>query len=300
MSRAVVMYSSGPPGVLTVEERSLAVLTGNEVRVRALASAVNFSDLRIRAGDWPIHKPSPFPYVPGLEVVGDVVEIAPDVTAVRVGDRVWTAMQGLGGVRAERDGGYAEHVTVDADVLAPLPAALDPLQFAAIGLAGVTAIESMRKLGPLRGKTLAISGATGGVGAVAVEIARVLDANVIALKRSSAPLQRASIDAALDGVAGPLFPALVDALRPGGRYCMYGAAAGGDVTFDAWALIEGRMLTGYSSEDLDGNALRAATADLMALRLPPASITVLPLAEAARAHALLEQRAVQGRVVLVP
>jgi NADPH2:quinone reductase len=59
--------------------------------------------------------------VPGLEVVGEVVEVAGDVTSVRVGDRVWTTMQGLGGVRAERDGGYAELVTVSANVLASSP-----------------------------------------------------------------------------------------------------------------------------------------------------------------------------------
>jgi NADPH:quinone reductase len=61
-----------------------------------------------------------------------------------------------------------------------------------------------------------------------------------------------------------------------------------------------RVLTGYSTEDLDGQALRAATAELLALRLPPPPTTVLPLAEAARAHELLEQRTVRGRVVLVP
>jgi len=61
-----------------------------------------------------------------------------------------------------------------------------------------------------------------------------------------------------------------------------------------------RVLTGYSTEDLDGRALRAATAELLALRLPPPPTTVLPLAEAARAHELLERRTVRGRVVLVP
>jgi NADPH:quinone reductase len=209
-------------------------------------------------------------------------------------------MQGLGGVRSVRDGGYAEHATVAAGVLAPLPADIDPVAFAAIGLAGVTAIESMRRLGPLDGKTLAISGTTGGVGAVAVEIAKSLGANVVALMRGSSPPQPVSVDAVLDGVAGPLFPTLVSALRPGGRYCMYGAAAGGEVTFDAWGLLEARVLTGYSSEDLDGDALRAATRELLGMPVSAPPTTVLSLEEAARAHALLEQRAVRGRVVLVP
>ncbi|WP_437683436.1 quinone oxidoreductase family protein [Sorangium sp. So ce131] len=299
-SRAIVMRRTGPPEVLAVEEIALAPLARGEVRLRALASAINYSDLQIRAGSWPIKREQRFPYVPGLEVVGEVVEVAPDVSELAVGDRAWTTMQGLGGVRAERDGGYAEHVTVAAGVLAPLPADVDAVEFAAVGLAGVTAIEAMRRLGPLDGRTLVVSGATGGVGAVAVEIGRALGATVVALERSSPPPQPGSADVVLDGVAGALFPTLVAALRPGGRYCIVGAAAGGEVAFDAWSLLDGRALTGYSTEDLDGDALRAATRELLRLKLPPPPTKVLPLAEAARAHALLEQRAVRGRVVLVP
>ena len=298
--RAIVMRRTGPPEVLAVEQIAPRSLAAGEVRLRALASAINHSDLEIRAGNWRIRREPPFPYVPGLEIVGEVVEVATDVTDFAVGDRAWTTMQGLGGVRAERDGGYAEQVVVSADVLAPLPAGVDAVKFASIGLAGVTAIESLRKLGSVAGQTLVVTGSTGGVGAVAIEIGRALGATVVALTRSAPLPQPASADLVLDGVAGPLFAPLIAALRPGGRYCMFGAAAGGDVSFDAWGLIERRVLTGYSTEDLDGKALRKATRELLALRLPTPTTTVLPLAEAARAHALLEQRSLQGRVVLVP
>jgi len=107
-------------------------------------------------------------------------------------------------------------------------------------------------------------------------------------------------DAVLDVVAGPLFPELVAALRHGGRYCLVGAVAGGDVSFDAWSLIEGITLTGYSTEDLTGDELRAATDALLRIQLPATKYTVLPLAEAPRAHAMLESREIKGRVVLVP
>jgi NADPH2:quinone reductase len=266
------------------------------VRVRALASAVNFSDLHVRSGDWRIRKPSPFPYVPGLEVVGEVVEST--VASTRAGDRVWTAMQGLGGVRAERDGGYAELVTVDAGVLAPLPRDLDPVAFAAIGLAGVTALESLRRVGDLAGKTVLITGTTGGVGGLAVQIATARGATVIAHARGSTPAA-ASVDAIVDGVAGPAFGSLIAALRPGGTYCMFGAAAGGDVGFDAWNLLEPKVLTGYSSETLTGDALRDATSELLSLSLAPPT-TVMPLADATRAHAMIERREIRGRLVLVP
>jgi NADPH2:quinone reductase len=298
--RVVQLQRFGGPEVLTIGERPFQALAPGDVRMRSLASAVNHSDLHVRSGDWKIRKASPFPYVPGLEAVGEVVEAASDVTSVQVGDRVWTTMQGLGGVRAERDGGYADFVTVSAEAVAPLPRDLDPVRFAAIGLAGITAIESLRRIGDVSGKTLLVTGTTGGVGGVAVEIARAYGATVIAQTRSSAVPAAASVDAVLDGVAGPAFSSLVAALRPGGCYCMYGAAAGGDVRFDAWNLIERRVLTGYSSEDLSGAALRAATSELLTLSLAPPSTTVVPLAEASRAHAMLERRDVRGRLILVP
>jgi len=184
-SRAIVMRRTGGADVLRLEDVMLAPLTSGEVRLRVLAAAVNHSDLEVRAGNWRIRRQPPFPYVPGLEVVGEVVEVAPDVRELAVGQRAWSTMQGLGGVRAERDGGYAEQVTVSASVLAPLPADVDAVGFAAIGLAGVTALEAMRRLGELRGKTLVITGTTGGVGAVAVQIGRSLGAHVVALDRSA-------------------------------------------------------------------------------------------------------------------
>jgi NADPH2:quinone reductase len=298
--RVVQLERFGGPEVLTVVERTVQALAAGEVRVRALASAVNHSDLHVRAGAWKIRKEAPFPYVPGLEVVGEVVEVAGDVTSVRVGDRVWTTMQGLGGVRAERDGGYAELVTVSANVLASLPHDVDPVKFAALGLAAVTALESLRRVGDVAGKTVLITGATGGVGGVAVSLAAAYGATVIAHTRSSEPPQPASVDAVLDGVAGPAFPSLIAALRPGGRYCMYGAVAGGDVHLDAWGLIEPRTLTGYSTETLTGETLRRATSELLKLspREPPT--TLLPLAEVRRAHAMLASREVHGRIVLIP
>lgn len=296
----MVMRRCGPPGVLALEEVELASLGAGDVRLRALASAVNHSDLEIRAGNWPIRREPRFPYVPGLEVVGDVVEVASGVEGVKIGDRVWTMMQGLGGVRAERDGGYAEHVTVSASVVAPLPAGTDPVAFAAVGLAGVTAYEGLRALKVKAGETVLVTGPAGGVGSAAVALARASGANVLELGRDAPPPPPKSVDAVLDVVAGPIFEALIASLRRGGRYCIVGAIGGGDVRFDAWALLDALTLTGYSTEDLDGDGLRAATLALLGLVLPPVPHVVMPLADAARAHELLERRELKGRVVLVP
>jgi NADPH:quinone reductase len=238
--------------------------------------------------------------VPGLEVVGDVIEIDRGVESVRVGDRAWTMMQGLGGVRAERDGGYAEHVTVAASGVALLPKDIDPVAFAALGLAGLTAHEGLRRLGSLTGRTAIVTGPNGGVGSIAVMLARAAGASVVALDRGAPPPEPRSADAVLDVVAGPLFPSLIAALRHGGRYCLVGAVGGGEVRFDAWSLLDSLTLTGYSTEELDGDALRAATRALLDLELPRIEHIVLTLEEAARAHELLERREVKGRIVLVP
>jgi NADPH:quinone reductase len=299
-AKAIVMHATGGPEALGLEVVDLRPLHGDEVRIRSLASAVNHSDLEIRAGKWSIRRTPQFPYVPGLEVVGEVSEIGSDVKDLRPGDRVWTTMQGLGGVRAERDGGYAEYVTASASTVAPLPDTVNPISFAAVGLAGVTAHMGLRALGDLTGRTVVVTGPAGGVGSTAVLLARAAGAHVVEYGRGSQALTPGTADAVLDVVAGPLFSELVAALRHGGRYCLVGAVAGGEVCFDAWSLIGAITLTGYSSEDLDGQGLRAATHALLGAQLPDVDYTAIPLAQAARAHSMLERREVEGRVVLIP
>jgi NADPH2:quinone reductase len=322
------MRAYGDPSVLRYEKVDLAPLQSDEVRLRTLVAPVNHSDLEIRAGNWPVRRDPPFPYVPGLETVGEVVEVGAAVTGVAVGDRVFTMMQGLGGVRAERPGGYAAHVTVAADAVAPVPMDIDPLDLASVGLAGVTAYHGLALLGPLDGRLVVVTGAAGGVGSTAVALAKRAAAKVLGVvaraeqagyvtglgadqvvvaqttEELAAQLPPRTVDAVFETVGGPLFPVVAKALRPGGRLSLIGAVAGGDVRFDAWDLTLGITLTGYTTEHLDGAALRSATAELVeALRSGTLALparTVLPLDQAAEAHALLERRAVSGRVLLVP
>ena len=105
---AVMMRRYGPPSVLEYTEISLPAIGPDDFRIRSIASAVNHTDLEIRTGNWPVQKPEPFPYIPGVEVIGDVEEVGEAVQKVRPGDRMITMMQGLGGVRGTRAGGYAE------------------------------------------------------------------------------------------------------------------------------------------------------------------------------------------------
>ena len=324
---AIVMRQYGPPEVLAWVELPPVALRPDEIHIRTIASAVNHTDLEIRAGNWPVHKPEPFPYVPGVEVVGEVEEIGSAVRTLRRGDRVITMMQGLGGVRAQRPGGYAESVTVAEEAVARLPPEVDPYDVAAIGLVGVTAHEGLRRIGPLKGKRIVVTGAAGGVGSAATSIARAQGASVVgvisrpgqadyvhtlgageivvASKQGLAPpLAGESVDGILDAVGGDLFGPCVAALRGGGTLSLVGAVGGSEVRFDAYELLRPVTLTGYSTENLDGAALREAMAALVRWlidsRLNPPAYRTMPLAEAAQAHALLERKGVSGRVLLVP
>ena len=326
-AQAILMREYGPPDVLTYAKVPLSPLAPDEVRIRSIASAVNHTDLEIRAGHWPVRKPRPFPHVPGVEVVGKVDEVGNAVQGFRRGDRVITMMQGLGGVRAERSGGYAEYVTVTAAAIAPVASGIDDYEMAAVGLVGVTAFEGLRRIGTLSGRRIVVTGAAGGIGSAATAIARAQGASVIAVVSRSAQvdyvralgadevvvsreakdaplLQPGSVDGVLDAVGGELFAPLVAALRPGGTLSLVGAVGGSDVRFDAFELIRPVMLTGYSSETLDGESLRnaiAALADLMVHgRIRAPAFRTMPLADAAQAHALMEQGGMTGRLLLVP
>lgn len=324
-AHAVQMRGYGAPEVLTYAKVVLAPLTAHEVRIRTLAAAVNHTDLKIRAGHWPVRKPDPFPYIPGVEVVGVIEEVGEAVQGWAPGQTVITMMQGLGGVRAERPGGYAQFVTVDAEAVAVIPDNVDPIPMAALGLVGVTAFQGLKMIGPLEGRRILVTGAAGGVGSAATVIARAQGAAVVGLvsraeqadyvralgaddvivspKGGQPSLEPESVDGVLDAVAGELFKPCVSALRSGGVLSLVGAVAGGDVTLDAWQLIRPVTLTGYSTENLHGASLREAIAALSgwlvdeAIRSP--DFQMMPLAEAARAHQLMEEGGVKGRLLLV-
>lgn len=197
---------------------------------------------------------------------------------------------------------------------------------AALGLGGVTAYEGLRRIGTLAGKRILVTGAAGGVGSAAVAIAKAqgaavigvvsrarqsdyvrnLGADDIVLSSPDAPLNLdpASVDGVLDTVGATLFEGSLKALKPGGVLSLVGAVSGSDVRIDLWNLLRPVTLTGYSSETLDGPALRRAVDDLVRWvqegRMAVPRYAAVPLAEAARAHAIMEGRGVSGRLLLIP
>jgi NADPH:quinone reductase-like Zn-dependent oxidoreductase len=165
-----------PNGPLMPTERLRPVPGAGQVLVRIGASAVNPLDLKIRAGE-AAHARHPFPAVLGLDFAGTVVGSGPGVTAFAPGDAVYGMVGGVGG----HQGTLAEYAAVDADLLAPKPVGLSPREAAALPLIAITAWEGLVDRARVGlGQTVLVQGGAGGVGHIAVQIARAAGATVFA------------------------------------------------------------------------------------------------------------------------
>jgi NADPH:quinone reductase-like Zn-dependent oxidoreductase len=153
-----------------------------EVVVRVCASGINPLDTKIRAGA-AAHARQPLPAVLGIDLAGIVAAVGADVTHLATGDAVWAMAGGVGGV----SGSMAEYVAVDARLVARKPATLSMREAAALPLAVITAWEGLvDNAGVHAGDTVLVIGAAGGVGHVAVQIARARGATVFGVAGADA------------------------------------------------------------------------------------------------------------------
>ncbi|MDX2270679.1 MAG: zinc-binding dehydrogenase [Cyanobacteriota bacterium] len=328
MPKVIQMWEYGDPSVLKFLDITLRNLLPTEIRFQMLAAAVNRADIEIRSGKWPIMAENPFPYTLGLEAVGEVVEVGQGVASVKVGDRVITMMQKLGGIHGLRAGSYQEFVTVEAETVAVIPGDLNPLDVAALGLAAVTAYNGIKRLHIQPEQTVVIHGASGGVGSVAVSMAKALKARVLATtsnlskeaylreigadevidlgngRRLTDTVSPRSVDAVFEVIGQQTFSDSVAALKQAGHLCLVGAASGANLCFVAWDLLQDLHLTGYSSENLTGEDLRLDMEQicdwLASCQVPAPSYKTFPLQAAAHVHSLMEERKLTGRALLVP
>lgn len=168
--KAVLCKEFGPPDKLVVEEIQSPSVTGGEVKIRVRACGVNFPDVLMIQGLYQM-KPS-FPFSPGLEVSGDVIEVGAGVDHINVGDRVIGTMM---------YGGFAEEVVVPAAMVLPMPDNMSYEHGAGFPLVYGTSHVALAHRGKLQtGETLLVLGAAGGVGLTAVELGKLMGAKVIA------------------------------------------------------------------------------------------------------------------------
>jgi NADPH:quinone reductase-like Zn-dependent oxidoreductase len=147
-----------------------------QVLVRIEASAVNPLDIKIRAGQ-AAHARQPLPAILGIDLAGAVEAVGEGVTAFRPGDEVYGMTGGVGGLQ----GSLAEYAAVDADLLAPKPANLAMREAAALPLIFITAWEGLVDRAAVHsGQKVLIHGGAGGVGHIAIQIARAFGAEVFA------------------------------------------------------------------------------------------------------------------------
>jgi NADPH:quinone reductase-like Zn-dependent oxidoreductase len=227
----------------------------------------------------------------------------------------------------KRNGGYAEYVTVPAVNCLPYPGNLSWEQAAAVPLVFLTAWHMLVTRARIRaGEDVLVIGAGSGVGSAAVQIARLHGARVIATAGSPAKLERAralgahetidhatedvaarareltgkkGVDVVFEHVGGRVFEAAVSALARDGRLVTCGATTGGKVTLDV-NLLFGRHLTLLGSWMGRRSDLNEVLKHVASGALQPVVDSVLPLAEARRAHERLEARDTFGKLVLVP
>jgi NADPH:quinone reductase-like Zn-dependent oxidoreductase len=170
--QAVAYRNYGAPDVLQVHQHPIPRPSSHEILIRVAAASVNPIDYRLRQGELRWLLPGGFPRVPGFDVAGWVEEAQPR-TGLSKGDRVLAFLTSMYG------GGYAEYATCRADAVVPLPDSIDFSQAAGLPLAGSTVLQSLRDIGELRqGDSVLVNGASGGVGSLAVQIAKAYGADV--------------------------------------------------------------------------------------------------------------------------
>lgn len=170
--KAVRISTFGGPEVLELVDIEKPEPGEEEVLIRVRAASVNPVDYKIRSGIYPVVKQDQLPKVLGRDVAGEIERCGQAVRNLEVGDTVYAMLDG-------GPGGYAEYVTVKADLVAPKPGQLDYRAAAAVPLVGLTAWQGLFDHGHLQaGQSVLIHGGGGGVGHLAVQFAKARGATV--------------------------------------------------------------------------------------------------------------------------
>jgi len=324
MMRAAILDGAKAPFRLASIERPKPA--AGEVLVRIKASGVNPLDTKIRAGV-AAHARHPFPAILGIDLAGIVEAVGPDVTAFRAGDEVYGMTGGVGGVQ----GSLAEYAAVDATLLARKPNNLGMREAAALPLVFITAWEGLVDHADVQaGQTVLIHGGAGGVGHVAVQLARAKGAKVFAtgsaksldyikqLGATSIDYDKTNVeqyvaehtgakgfDIVYDNVGGTTLDASFNAIARFGHVVSalgWGTHALAPLSFrggtysGVFTLLP--LLTGEGRAhhgEIMREATRLAEAGQLLPRLDPRRFDLSGVTEA---HAAIEDRSAQGKIVV--
>jgi D-arabinose 1-dehydrogenase-like Zn-dependent alcohol dehydrogenase len=316
--KAIVVRSTGGPEVLAGETVPDPHPQPREVLIKVAACGVCFHDVVTRNGT--LKAGVALPFIPGHEIAGTVVEVGRDVTAFHVGERVASTQRShiCGHCRycrtgreplcsearflgdAGLNGGYAEYVAIESDNLAHVPEEV-PLDAAAIAACAIgTVFHAIGSVGKVAlGETVLVTGAGGGLGIHAVQVARRAGGFVLGQTTSPAKIdtiRSAGAHAVILSEPSGDFSARRSLAR-GGRWVLVGQLTGEFVPFNpAQLFLKGISL--LSSTSTTREELVQVLALLQRGELKPVIAETLPLEQASSAHRLLESGRALGRVIL--
>ena len=321
--KAIRINETGGPEVMRLEEIETPVPKEGQALIKVAAAGINFADLAQRQGAYLTRTRTPMTM--GAEFAGTVDALGPGVSTPAVGTRV----AGVG------EGAYAEYVIAQASSLIPIPPNLDFAHAAAFPVQGLTAYQLLHDSARLQpGESVLVHAAAGGVGTLAVQLAKLLGAGTVVGTASNADklalVRRLGADAAinyteadwveqvkqvtngkgtdiiLEMVGGSISEQSLLCLAPFGRMVIFGAASGHIAQFTGIQLMyKNQSIIGYwlTSQLQHTDRIAAAAMELMQYlasgRLEIVVGQTFPLAEAEQAHKAIAERKTVGKVVLL-
>lgn len=333
----VAAFTSGEDLTLEVQDRPDPTPEQGEAVVRVEAASLNHRDLWKVEDDGRLEDED-FPFVPGGDLAGTVIETGPNVSTVGEGDRVVLCpLESCGECRFCRDGpenmcenyssydgAFAERALVDASRLVALPDSVDVVDAAALPIAYMTAYRMLERGGVSAGDRVFVPGATGGVGIAAVQLASLLGAETIGTSTSAEKLARVEragldhairtgdpdemreaverigeVDVTINHLSGPYTRVGVEVLRTNGAMVVCGRTAGRVTEFDARDLYFGHKRILGSTLGTQPD-LERLVSFVADGRLDPVVAAEYPLEETTRAFRDMRDREMVGKLVIEP
>jgi NADPH:quinone reductase-like Zn-dependent oxidoreductase len=339
MCAALLTGHGGPEKLQLREDVPVPVPGAGEVLIRVAAAAVNNTDINTRIGwysksgdatedgGW-AGAPLSLPRIQGADLCGRIVALGEGVDPGRIGERVIVepCLREARGERlaspwylgSECDGGFAEYTLVASSHAFAIDSPLSDVELASFPCSYSTAENMLTRAGVKAGERVLVTGASGGVGSAAVQLAKARGAQVVAVTtpdksaalyelgadqvvdRNAAPrysLGADTIDVVVDLVGGARWPELLDLLRAGGRYAVSGAIAGAMVALDLRTLYL-KDLSFYGCTVLEAGVFANLVKRIEAGQIRPLVAATYPLQRIVDAQAVFQEKRHIGKIVL--
>ncbi len=315
----------GGPEVLRPAEVDKPKPKAGEVLIAVTAIGVNYADTARREGAYVV--PTPLPFIPGAEVAGVIEEVGEGVDHYKVGDRIVTLIG---------SGGYSEYVVTKAAALIPLPEDLTDEVAVSLPLQGLTAYHLLTTMGRLeKGETVLVHAGAGGVGSLAIQLAKHFGAGKIIATASTEEKRTAArdlgadhtvdytkddwrevvmrvtdgkgVDIALEMVGGDIFHETIRCMRSFGRMVVYGAASGQPAEMYPSGLMNRNLsIIGFFLPEIMKKPIlfeRSLQELLKLVQSGKLKLTiggVYQLEDAAQVHESMQTRKTKGKLILKP